>query len=208
MKPRSIIYIDGFNFYYGAIRGTAYKWLDMEACFRRLRPADHIERIYYFTALVDGAKALRQQRYLKALATTPLVQIILGKFKYKQVRCQAPGCSYTGSRIFEMPEEKRTDVNIALQLLDDAHHHRADRFVIVSGDSDLVPALETVKSQYPKNEMIVYIPSRNPVRGAATELRGASDRHKTFPQALLKVSQFPRRISDGRGGFIEKPVEW
>jgi hypothetical protein len=208
VRPRTIIYVDGFNFYYGAARGTPYKWLDLEKCFLRLRPADDIRRIWYFTALVDGTKGSRQQIYLRALATRPLVQIVLGKFKLKQIKCAVPGCSYSGSRIFDMPEEKRTDVNIALQLLDDANHDRADQFIVVSGDSDLVPALEMVKAEWPDKRLIVYVPSRHPVRGAAVELRSAADRHKTFPQALLKVCQFPPVLPDGGGGTIHKPVEW
>jgi hypothetical protein len=208
MKPHSIVYIDGFNFYYGAVRGTPYKWLDFEKCFLRLRPGDDIRRIWYFTALVDGAKGTRQQIYLRALATKPLVQVILGKFKLKQVKCGVTLCTYPGSRIFDMPEEKRTDVNIALQLLDDANHNRADQFIIVSGDSDLVPALEMVKAQWPTKRLFVYVPSRHPVRGAAVELRNAADKHKTFPLQLLKVCQFPVEVSDGRGGVIYKPVGW
>ncbi len=208
MKPRTIVYIDGFNFYYGAVRGTPYKWLDMEKCFLKLRPGDDIRRIWYFTALVDGTKGIRQQTFLRALATKPLVQVILGKFKLKQVRCGVTNCTYPGSRIFEMPEEKRTDVNIALQLLDDANHDRADQFIIVSGDSDLVPALEIVKTQWPKKRLVVYVPSRHPLRGAAVELRNAADKHKTSPQALLKVCQFPAELPDGRGGIIHKPAEW
>jgi hypothetical protein len=203
-----MIYVDGFNFYYGAVRGTAYKWLDLEECFLKLRPGDDIRRIWYFTALVDGPKRFRQQAYLRALATRPLVQVILGKFKLKQVKCVVPGCSYSGSRVFDVPEEKRTDVNIALQLLDDANHDRADRFIVVSGDSDLVPALEMVKTQWPKKRLVVYVPSRHPLRGAAVELRNAADKHRTFPQAILKVCQFPPVLSDGRGGVIHKPVEW
>jgi hypothetical protein len=208
MKPRTIVYIDGFNFYYGAVRGTPYKWLDMEKCFFRLRPNDDIHRIWYFTALVEGSKGARQNTYLRALATTPLIQVMLGKFKIKQVKCGVIGCTYPGSRVFDIPEEKRTDVNIALQMLDDASHDRADQFIIVSGDSDLVPALEMVKSQWPMKRLVVYVPSRHPLRGAAVELRSAADRHRTFPQALLKVSQFPAELSDGRGGLIYKPVEW
>jgi len=208
MKPRSIVYIDGFNFYYGAVRGTAWKWLDFEACLRRLRPADDVQRVYYFTALVDGPKSKRQQQYLRALAALPLVQVILGKFKLKEVTCRVTRCKYRGSRVFQMPEEKRTDVNIALQVLDDAHQDRADRFVIISGDSDLVPVLEMVKAKWPEKQLIVYVPSRHPIRGAATELRNAADKHKTFPLALLRVSQFPVCVPDGRGGMIEKPAEW
>ena len=54
MSRRSIVYIDGFNFYYGAVRGTRYKWLNLESVFRRLRPDDDLQAIYYFTALVSG----------------------------------------------------------------------------------------------------------------------------------------------------------
>jgi len=208
MKQRTVVYIDGFNFYYGAVRGTPYKWLDLEKCFLKLRPGDDIRQIWYFTALTDGAKSSRQQVYLRALATKPLVGVILGKFKLKQVKCGVAGCTFRGSRIFDMPEEKRTDVNIALQMLDDAHHDRVDQFIVVSGDSDLVPALEMVKNRCPDKRLFVYVPSRHPVRGAAVELRGAADKHRTFPQQLLKVSQFPSEVPDGRGGMIRKPAEW
>ncbi len=54
MTRRSIVYIDGFNFYYGALRGTRHKWLNLESVFRRLRPDDDLQAIYYFTAPVIG----------------------------------------------------------------------------------------------------------------------------------------------------------
>jgi len=99
-------------------------------------------------------------------------------------------------------------VNIALRLLDDALHDRVDRLVLVSGDSDLVPAVELVKANCPQKQVIVYVPSRDRVRGAATELRTAADKHRTFPQELLRVSQFPAQVPDGRGGWIGKPPSW
>jgi len=208
MSRRSIVYLDGFNFYYGAVRGTRHKWLNLESVFRRLRPDDDLQAIYYFTAPVIGPKRPRQECYLRALSTLPTVRIILGKFKIKEVRCRVVGCSYPGSRFFDAPEEKRTDVNIALQMLDDVHHHRTDRIVLVSGDSDLVPALEMVKVESPHTELIVYVPSRHPVRGAAIELRTAADKNKTFPLRLLEVCQFPAEVPDGRGGIIRKPAGW
>lgn len=208
MRKRSIVYIDGFNFYYGSIRGTAYKWLNLELVFHRLRPADDIQAIYYFTALVDGVKRTRQEAYLRALATLPGVHVILGKFKMKQIKCRVSECVYPGSRVFYAPEEKRTDVNIALQMLDDVHHHRADRIVLVSGDSDLVPAVEMIKAEAPDVEIVVYVPSRHPSRGAATELRTSADKDKTFPQGILQVCRFPSSVADGHGGWIHKPSEW
>jgi uncharacterized LabA/DUF88 family protein len=110
--------------------------------------------------------------------------------------------------MFLATEEKRTDVNIAIQMIDDAHRNRTDRFIVVSGDSDLVPAVDLVKTRYPDKAVIVYVPSRHPKRGAATELRAAADKSKTLPMTLVKRSQFPPLISDGRGGTIRKPDSW
>lgn len=107
-----------------------------------------------------------------------------------------------------MPEEKRTDVNIAVQMLDDAYQDACDRFVIVSGDSDLVPAVNRLKVRFPKKEVVVYVPTRDPDRGAATELRGSADKDRDLPLALLKPSQLAPRVPDGAGGFIEKPADW
>jgi uncharacterized LabA/DUF88 family protein len=208
MATRSIIYIDGFNFYYGALRGTPHKWLDLDRLFSRLRPTDDIQTIYYFTALVDGRRRMNQERYLLALATSPKVDVVLGKFKRKQVTCRVGGCSYSGSRAFETTEEKRTDVNIAIQMLDDVLHDRTDRVVLVSGDSDLVPAIELIKTRSPATQIVVYVPTRNPIRGAAVELRSVADKNRTFPLPLLRVSQFPATLPDGHGGVIEKPTDW
>lgn len=73
-QPQTIAYIDGFNFYYGAVKGTPYKWLDFEALCQRLLPRDHIVKIRYFTARVtarpdDPQRASRQDTYLRVLAT-------------------------------------------------------------------------------------------------------------------------------------------
>ena len=40
------------------------------------------------------------------------------------------------SRFFDVYEEKRTDVNIAVYMLDDAYQDACDNFVLVSGNSD------------------------------------------------------------------------
>ena len=37
-NPRTVVYVDGFNLYYGAVKGTPYKWLDLEKYFQLLRP--------------------------------------------------------------------------------------------------------------------------------------------------------------------------
>lgn len=208
MADRSIVYIDGFNLYYGAVRGGPHKWLNLERYFKVLRPGDDIQRISYFTALVNGSHRSNQETYLRALATLPVVDVTLGLFKEKQIRCRAHGCPFPGVREFKAPEEKRTDVNIALQMVDDAYQGLCERMIVVSGDSDLVPALNMVKLRFPKIQINVYVPTRNAVRGAAVELRSAADKNRSLPLNLLALAQFPPTIPEGGGGVIQKPVSW
>ena len=208
MPPRSIVYVDGFNLYYGALKGTRHKWLNLEKLFHLLRPGDHIQQIHYFSALVGGASQADQETYLRALATLPLVNVVLGRFKLKRVLCLSSACTFGGNRFFQMPEEKHTDVNVALHMLDDAYQGRCDNLILVSGDSDLVPALRMVKRRFPAVRLILYVPANNPIRGAAVELRSAADKHRALPLNLLPHSQFHARIPDGAGGFVQKPPTW
>lgn len=57
-KHRTIVYVDGFNFYYGALKGTKWKWLDIPALFRAvLSPQNEIAKVKYFTAKVQPTLA-------------------------------------------------------------------------------------------------------------------------------------------------------
>ena len=120
MSFRSIIYVDGFDLYYGAVKAGLYKCLDLQHCFGLLRPDDEIQSIKYFTALIDGSHRPNQEAYLEALETLSKVEIFFGKYKYKSVKSTLPACTFAGSREFQVPEEKRSDVNIATHMIDDA----------------------------------------------------------------------------------------
>jgi len=51
--PRRVsVYIDGFNFYYGSLKGTPYKWLDPYSLACALMPSDDVTAVHYFTARV------------------------------------------------------------------------------------------------------------------------------------------------------------
>lgn len=207
-KPRTIIYVDGFNFFYGAIKGSPNYWLNLERFFLAIRQHDDVRRIHYFTALVFGRDRPAQEVYLKALSTLPLVNVVLGKYKTKRLLCNVSACTHGGVRHFETWEEKRSDVSIAVQMIDDAYQDACDNFVLVSGDSDLVPALHLIKLRYPEKQLIVYVPTRNKVRGAAYELRGAADKHQDIPLALLKHCHFPSQIKYTDGSVLTKPSSW
>jgi 6-hydroxy-3-succinoylpyridine 3-monooxygenase len=201
MSKTSIIYVDGFNLYYGALRNSSEKWLDLNQYFRYVRQDDTIKLIRYFTARTGSSD---QESYLQALGTLTNIEVDYGLFKMKRIRCRV-GCGFTGSKEFLAPEEKGTDVNIALRMLDDAYQGMCERIVLVSGDSDLVPTVKLVKQRFPNIKITVYVPARDAVRGAARELRGAADKHLTLPLNLLARSQFAPTLSNG---MIVKPKSW
>lgn len=87
---RTHVYIDGFNLYYGALKGRAHKWLNVVELAKQLVPSTcSIDRVKYFTARVSGAAdpgaPRRQQQYLTALRTLPEVEIHFGRFLAKTV---------------------------------------------------------------------------------------------------------------------------
>jgi hypothetical protein len=68
---RTSVYIDGFNFYYGALRRTPYRWVNPEKLCQLLLPKNTITQIKYFTALVsarpgDPGQTVRQQLFVDA----------------------------------------------------------------------------------------------------------------------------------------------
>jgi hypothetical protein len=65
-----------------------------------------------------------------------------------------------------------------------------------------------MKDHYPTKEIIVYIPARSEIRGAAVELRGIADRAKILPLQILRAAQFPVRITNDSGLVIKKPASW
>jgi hypothetical protein len=49
---QTIVYIDGFNFFYGCIKGSPYRWLDLFHFAKAVLPKNDIVRVKYFTAIV------------------------------------------------------------------------------------------------------------------------------------------------------------
>ena len=101
---RTRVYVDGFNLYYGALKGTPFKWLDPVRLAAHLLPREcAIDRLRYFTARVSGKldprAPARQQNYLKALATLPQVDIHYGRFLAKTAWRPLANLPVAGRRI-------------------------------------------------------------------------------------------------------------
>ena len=160
-KQRAIVYIDGYNLYYGMRNafGNRYMWLDLQAFSASLlRPQAELVAVKYFTAVTKAAadSQQRQDVYLNALqAHCDKLEIFYGLFLSKSRRFE--GCSEE-HKFFE---EKKTDVNIACEIINDAYLDRYDLCYLVSGDSDLVPPLEIIKQpQLGKRSIIAHPPRR------------------------------------------------
>lgn len=88
---KTIVYIDGFNLYYGCLKNTSLKWLNLyEFTKSHLGTHHQILEIKYYTAKVtspsrDPQKSARQHAYLKALESIPNLSIHLGFFLTKEV---------------------------------------------------------------------------------------------------------------------------
>jgi len=201
------VYVDGFNFYYGAVKGTSYKWLDFSALCRILLPRHQIKRIYYFTAMVEARsgdleKRQRQETYLRALRTIPNFKIVLGSFlTHVKNRPLASGKGYVD---VINTEEKGSDVNLAAQMLLDGCRNDYECAVVVSNDSDLLrPIQMTIHELGKKVGVLVPTQNKHPSRSLAAN---ATFIKHIRPHALA-ASQFPPILTDKRGTF-SKPNSW
>src|SRR5438445_9261680 len=120
---RANFYVDGFNLYYGAFKGTPDKWLDLQALFARVFPRDEINRIRYFTARVDARppdnqQPARQQAYIRALETIPTLSVHYGQYRTRPTRMRLAKPPRIGPKTVAVlkTEEKGSDVNLASYL--------------------------------------------------------------------------------------------
>jgi uncharacterized LabA/DUF88 family protein len=208
VRRRAIFYIDGFNLYYGAVRRTKYKWLDLQAYCQKLHPLDELVKVRYFTSQVVGPTQSNQLTFWRALRTTPLVQIHEGKFKRSETECGHTPCKLPAPRMFDRLLEKRTDVNIAIRMLHDAYQNQCDNMVLISGDSDLVPAVTLIRGQFPKINVFVYAPGREYDERHASELIKAANVGGRLKTTLFATCQFPDEITDLYGRPLKKPKAW
>ncbi|MFO0935724.1 MAG: NYN domain-containing protein [Gemmataceae bacterium] len=156
-----IAYVDGFNLYYGLLyaKYTKLKWLDLLALSNRLVGVNQtVVEVNYFTSLINDPedKRLRQLNYVNALIAHSGCHVIKGNYVRNIVICKQCGFQ----QLFH--SEKMTDVNIASKLITDSIERRSDVALIVSGDSDLVPAIIASKRICPERKILARFPPERP----------------------------------------------
>ena len=208
------VYVDGFNLYYGLRyyeqRGTLYKWLDLAALCRAELPNETINRIRYFTARVqprpiDPQQHVRQNVYLRALATIPNLTIHYGHFLSSVKRMPLAHPPPSGPRTVEViyTEEKGSDVNIATLLLCDGYVRDYELAIIISNDSDLKMPIEVVR-----RTLKMPVGVLNPNQLISHTLHRAATFYRPIAEKSLAASQFPPTLTDAQGRTIWKPATW
>lgn len=205
---RTAIYIDGFNLYYGCLKDSHFKWLDLKALFTHiLKPHHQITAINYFTARVrqipDNISApQKQQAYIRALETyIPEMNVHYGHFLQNTVRMAKASPPPKTVEVIKT-EEKGSDVNFSVHLLNDAWLNNFDCGVVVSNDSDMAEAMHLIRQHHPKKILGLITPGG---QKTSHQLKKYAHFVKTIRKRNLKSSQLPNPIPNTK---IRKPADW
>ncbi|MDX6648996.1 MAG: hypothetical protein QOJ97_947 [Solirubrobacteraceae bacterium] len=206
---RTNVYIDGFNVYYGAVKGTPNKWLDPSAMCALLFPQNEINRFRYFTAVVDGRppdqqQPVRQQTYIRALKTIPNLSVHYGQFRTRPVRMRLARPPLIGGKTAEVlkTEEKGSDVNLASYLLLDAFKKDCEVAIVFSNDADLKEPINIAKGEL---GIRVGVVNPHPRKKRSLDLRPTF--FKQLRSGPVAACQFPPVLTDANGQF-QKPTSW
>lgn len=209
-SPVTRVYIDGFNLFYGSLKGEGLLWLGLGPL------ADHlaggcVDRILYCTAMVrsgpeDPLKAVRQQLYLRAVKADPRVEVKLGEFRVRKTGRRLCTCQDAAEPCFvkvEHFEEKGSDVNLATHLVLDGCLGRYGRAIVVTGDSDLAEPIRVLVAERGLQVDVV-----NPRQRHSNELATVSSSYSRLGRGAVVASQMPDPVTLPGGSEVGKPPLW
>ena len=200
---RVIAYVDGFNLYFGLKEKgwRQFYWLNIQLLVQSLLKFNQQLIITkYFTARVTGSpdKEKRQSTFIEALETLPDFKILPGKYQLNPRYCR--NCGFQDM----VPNEKMTDVNIAVEMLSDAFNDKFDVALLVSADSDLTPVIRSIKQMFPHKYIVVAFPPKR----YSTELTNIADARLHINRAMLARSVFPDKVKKADGFILQRPSTW
>jgi hypothetical protein len=217
MPELSIMYVDGFNFYYGIKRQSRtvpihLGWCDFgKLAQRMIEPGASVRAVKYFTAPVAdlgdpggaaGGESARQAIWLDAVRTIPGITVIEG-FHRRGDDSSAPHAPK------KKREEKQTDVNIAVSMLVDAAKNACDRLLLVTADQDQIPAVTAVRREFGKRVDVWLPPTDGSRVPMSWQVVAANDgvRVRVITAEMLGASRLADRI-EAHGRLIEAPAIW
>lgn len=191
-------YIDGFNLYHAiADLGRPHlKWVNLWALAESLcRGGETLTKVAYFSAYATWMpdRYARHREYVAALKSVG-VECHIARFSEQTARCKACGTTW------KEHEEKETDVHFSLTFLEDAFDNIFDRAIIISADSDHVPAVRTVRRRYPTKQTFAATPPgrHNRARGMIAACNSAT----AITAGRVEKCLFPQTLRDSTGKII------
>ncbi|MDN5856282.1 MAG: NYN domain-containing protein, partial [Actinomycetia bacterium] len=208
---RTNVYVDGFNLYYGCLKGTAHRWLDLEALCRKLLPPQrHTVQVLHRAGQRTSRPAARScsPRDLPAGTEHSADRLdppraLLDAHDSDAARPPDRGRANDGRG--RETEEKGSDVNLATYLLADAFRKDADAFVIISNDSDLTAPLRIVRHEL--GMVVGLVNPRKPAKRSQALQNCQPTFFKQIRATALATSQLPPSIVDATGK-ITRPAGW
>jgi uncharacterized LabA/DUF88 family protein len=203
MSKKVIVYIDGFNLYFGLVeRGwRKYLWLDLKKfAGSLLLPDQTLVHTKYFTSRVSKpiSKNKRQSLFIDALNTLTEFSIFYGRYQAQVRTCE--NCGFTSF----ISNEKKTDVNIATELLVDAFQGTFDTAILVSADADLTAPIVAIRKIFPEKIVVVaFPPKRN-----SYELKSVASAHYFIGEHNLRDNLLPEEIMTKTGFVLKRPDKW
>lgn len=200
---RIIIYIDGFNLYFGLkTKGwKRYYWINpQKLAMNLLKDNQRLVTTKYFTSRISGPpdKIKRQGIFIEALETLDDFHIFYGHYLTNTIECQKCG------DIFAKPNEKMTDVNIAVEILTDAFQDAFDTALLISADSDLIAPIKKVNQLFPEKKIVVAFP---PARSSFA-LKKIVNASFVIGRKTLAKSVFPEAVVKPDGFILKRPERW
>ena len=211
---RVVFLVDGFNVYHSLRQATrdsgeTLKWLDLHAlCNSYVQSsvfgkAGVLERVIYFSAyaaFLSSSKpgvVARHRTYVTALQATG-VDVVMGRFKWKPRWC--PTCKR------ETPghEEKETDVSLAVHLIELFVTDACETAVLVTGDTDLLPAIAAARRLSSGRAIWIGFPYKR----LNQELRLVADGHFRIRRQAYARHQLPDPLKLPDEAMVRKPAGW
>ena len=152
MVKKISVFIDGANFVYGLKtlnpKYSDYRF-DFDKFIKKIVGKDELINIFYYNASlkqeVNPRRFKEQQKLLSRLRKITKCKVVLCKRQ---------------KRLNKYDEEyytiKGDDINLALDMLNDAWENKYDKAILISGDGDFTPLLKYVKNKNKEIEVISF----------------------------------------------------
>ena len=166
LQPKRVmVFVDGSNLYKSEaqIRKNSNSdfSIDMKKFLKFLSEGNDLKRAYYYNSLpdkADGRTVTMKKMNEQGILEDAVVPIIEGELKrYESLRFNGYTVRFnylkynnevdgTGKVIGRTPFQKGVDTMLACDVISHAHNDAYDIAIIVAGDDDFVPLIETVKA--------------------------------------------------------------